>query len=404
MSLMSDYEKRTAWKHTPVQGRFQTHPGLLNKIGADGTFCPFMGSTVVFRLDKPTTDYFRMVRQAVVNGMKETFSEPFPSSTFHMTLHDLVSPEMTEVSRVYADETRADYSREYRMEVEESLDAAGQIVERIRSECAGRRIMMHADRVVNMVSKSLVLMLKPATEEDFRFLTDLYHRFDGVKALPYPLTPHVTLAYFRPGEIDGDALAGVIENIQVDADDPMPLSLSIDGLAAQRYWDMARYEDVPFRVCFVCDGGMNRSVMAAAVLNQIARERGIPVRAEARAAFWTTEGEPVSYPVKEALRRHGISFAELPKRAQYLNSADTVAFDGYVAMTGGAVSRIEELGERACEAGALFRDLPDPQYGASYDGVYNLIHDHAERLLDALAGELTDPAAPKGENAGVADP
>ena len=53
---------------------------------------------------------------------------------------------------------------------------------------------MVADRIVNMVSKSLVLMLRPGTEEDFELLLEMYRRFDSVAALPYPLTPHITLA------------------------------------------------------------------------------------------------------------------------------------------------------------------------------------------------------------------
>ena len=266
MSLKSDYETRTAWKYNPVSGRFQTHPGLLNKVDEEGAFRPYMGSTVVFRLDRQSRSYFRIVRQIIADGMQELFSETFPASEFHMTLHDLVSPEMTGVPHVYVDKSHTVYSPQYMTEVERSLAAASRVVAEIQREYAGEYIELLADRVVNMVSKSLVLMLKPATEIDYRFLLDLYHRFDGVKALPYPLSPHVTLAYFRPGEIDGELMSKAMERVQVDANDPMPVSLSIDGLTAQRFLNMAHYIDVPIKVCFCCDSGMNRSIMAAAVL------------------------------------------------------------------------------------------------------------------------------------------
>ena len=388
MSLMLDYEMRTAWKYNSVSGRFPTHPGLLNKVDEEGAFRPYMGSTVVFRLDRQSRGYFQIVRQIIANGMRELLSEPFPASAFHMTLHDLVSPEMTGVSQVYKDETRTDYTPEYTMEVERSLAATGRVIEGILRELSGERIELLADRVVNVVSKSLVLMLKPATERNYRLLLDLYHLFDGVKELPYPLTPHVTLAYFRPGEIDGDLMSKVIERVQVDANDPMPVSLPIDGLTAQRFLDMAHYIDVPIKVCFSCDGGMNRSVIAAALLNQRAWERGIPVRAEARSAFSNTEGKPIPSAVKAVLERHGISAVGLQEKVKYLKPDDTIVFSQFVAMTGGALMRIGELGEEANEANTLFRDLPDPQYGACYDSVFEIISQRAEQFLDDMEKEM----------------
>lgn len=388
MSLISDYETRTAWKYDSVSGRFPTHPGLLDKVDEEGAFRPYMGSTVVFRLDRQSRGYFQIVREIIMGGMKGLLSEPFPASAFHMTLHDLVCPEMTGVSQVYKDEARTGYSPQYMTEVERSLAAASRVVEEIRREYAGDRIELLTDRVVNMVSKSLVMMLKPATEIDYRFLLELYHRFDGVKALPFPLTPHVTLAYYRPGEIDGDLMSEVIEKVQVDANDPMPVSLSIDGLTAQRFLDMAHYTDVPIKVCFCCDGGMNRSIMAAAVLNQRAAERGLPVQAKARAAFPNTEGKLIPSEVKDILERHGISTAGLQEKAKFLKPDDTIVFSQFVAMTGGALMRIGELGEEANEASTLFRDLPDPQYGASYDSVFEIISQRTEQFLDDMEKEM----------------
>ncbi len=47
MSLLSDYEQRTAWKYEPVRGVFPTHEGLTAKVRPDGGYMPFAGSTVV---------------------------------------------------------------------------------------------------------------------------------------------------------------------------------------------------------------------------------------------------------------------------------------------------------------------------------------------------------------------
>ena len=47
MSLLSEYEKRTAWKYNPITGRFSTHSALTCKVDDAGRFAPFLGSTVV---------------------------------------------------------------------------------------------------------------------------------------------------------------------------------------------------------------------------------------------------------------------------------------------------------------------------------------------------------------------
>ena len=52
MSLLAEYEQRTAWKYEPIRGSFYTADGLANKVGRDGSFVPFPGSTVVFRPEK----------------------------------------------------------------------------------------------------------------------------------------------------------------------------------------------------------------------------------------------------------------------------------------------------------------------------------------------------------------
>lgn len=384
--MLSEYEERTAWKYMPISGRFPTHPDLLRKIDANGRFRPFMGSTVVFRLERHLRQYLRSAGDYLADRLGDMLANPLPLESIHLTLHDLVCPEHAQTPVVYTDEAEKAYSSAYRQEVARSLDQASRIVAEIQSECGDGDIALLADRVVNMVSKSLVLLLKPATERDYERLHDLYRRFDAVTPLPYLLTPHVTLAYFRPGEIDGNRLSEAVEAIQVAGDDPLPIPLSIRALTAQRFTDMAHYADVPTRLCFCCDGGMNRSVMAAAVLNHQARVRKLPVQAEARAAFRNTEGRAIPSEVVEALARQGISTEGIPHRARFLDHTDAFTFTRFVAMTGGAESRIAKIGAaegNAVDAAGLFRDLPDPQYGAPYDTVLAEIVRRMERFLDS---------------------
>ncbi len=50
-----------------------------------------------------------------------------------------------------------------------------------------------------MVNTSMVLGFEPADERNCQVLMELYELFQQVVWLDYPLTPHVTLAYFKPG-------------------------------------------------------------------------------------------------------------------------------------------------------------------------------------------------------------
>ena len=56
---------------------------------------------------------------------------------------------------------------------------------------------MKSKYIFNMVNTSLVLGLFPVNEEEYDKLMKLYSLFDEVKELSYPLTPHITLAYYN---------------------------------------------------------------------------------------------------------------------------------------------------------------------------------------------------------------
>lgn len=242
MNLLSELDQRLAWKYEPIHGSFQTHKDLENKVSPNGEFVPFPGSTVVFRPDDLCFDVVRMMQELIHVRLENTnmLAEKLPAYSIHMTLHDLVSPEMNPASSEGGDSEES-----YRNEVSCSIDEAVKIVEEIRKEFAGRRFCMVADRIVSMVSKSLVLLLRPQTEEDYELLLELYHRFDPVQKLPYPLTPHITLAYFRPGTIDGDLLREAVDAAQIDRHNAPVFEFSPEAITVQHFLDMKTYLDVP---------------------------------------------------------------------------------------------------------------------------------------------------------------
>ena len=237
MSLLQDYEERTAWKYEPIRGSFHTHEGLLHKVNPDGSYAPFQGSTVVFKAGEQCVQAIQTIQRILCHKLDGTgmLASPLPDPTVHMTLHDLISPEAC----------TSTLPEEFSHEVADSIAMAAEIVRKIRKEYAGRKISMVPDRIVNMVSKSLVLMLRPQTDADFELLLELYHRFDDVKKLSYPLTPHITLAYFRPGMIDGDTLGAAVGPAQPDPEKSPVFEFSPEGLTAQKFLDMQTYTDIP---------------------------------------------------------------------------------------------------------------------------------------------------------------
>lgn len=110
MSLLSEYEKRTAWKYSPITGRFSTHPALSNKIDEAGRFRFFPGSTVVFKLDRWACRYLQGNSGMLQERLCGMLAEPLPEMRFHMTLHDLISPEQADARQVYVGETRTAYT------------------------------------------------------------------------------------------------------------------------------------------------------------------------------------------------------------------------------------------------------------------------------------------------------
>lgn len=376
-----EYVEKKTWKYAPIGGPFPTHTDLGNKIGPEGQFRPFSGSTAVFRLDRDTFRLARLMQALLHRHLEDTgmLAQPLPEDSLHMTLHDLVSPEQTL--------SGGEGEKEYAREVENSVNLAETVVRSIQERYAGQEIVLIPDRIVNMVGKSLVLLLKPASERDDALLLELYRQFDAVKTLPYPLTPHITLAYFRPGMIDGDRLGAVVQAMQPEPHTSPVCRLYPEALMVQRFSDMARYRDIPMKLCFCCDGGMNRSVMCAHMLNHMAKERGLPLRAEARSAFQNTHGRAIPDEVWSTLERHGIEADRSFQTARYLENRDWAAFSQFVTISAGAIDRMAMLGvpdSRRRMFSGIFFGIGDPAYESSYEQAYAEILERMEQLFRLL--------------------
>lgn len=421
MSLLSDYEQRTAWKYEPVRGLFHTNEELSRKVNPDGSYAPFPGSTAVFRPEKQCLQIIRFMQKLLYQKMGSSMlAQPLPASSIHMTLHDLISPEICVSSpemcvscakeacaeeicmeEVCTEEAcmeeacmeeicmeEACTEEDYRARTADSLKKAAGIIEGIRKDYAGQKITMAADRIVNMVSKSLVLMLKPQTEQDYELLLEMYGRFDNIVRLPYALTPHITLAYFRPGMLDGGQIGKALDFAQIHPENAPVFEFCPEGLTAQYFSDMQNYMDIPKRICFCCDGGLNRSVMAANIMNHLAQERNLPVVSEARSAYPDTQGWPVPEEVWGTLERHGVKPDKSYLTAKYLEDHEVPFFSEFAVITAGAMDRVSWLNlpeEKTYNVSRFFHGVRDPEYGEiTREQAFNELYERAGNFLDAF--------------------
>lgn len=210
----------------PPWGGFETNPSLSHKVdGNSGRLLPFHGETAVFLLSAEDRAWLGELQDRLYNACGDMLStERLRSDSFHLTLHDLWN--------------EGDRQRH---------PAPPYSHEDVRSILAGIRrdhpapIHMRCIAMLNMVSTSVVLGLVPAGDEDEQRLDDMYSRLQSVYPLNRGLTPHITLAYYRPGTY-GEELWGRMRD--VFPIEERPLSLSTGNLVFQSFEDMNRYHTI----------------------------------------------------------------------------------------------------------------------------------------------------------------
>ena len=154
----------------------------------------------------------------------DMLAQPLQGSTFHMTLHDLANSQPEE-SGLY------DYMKY-------TQEQAVQILSQWKND---RPLRMKTTWLFNMVNTSIVLGLSPADDETWKQLDDMYMQLESVVPLGYALTPHITMAYFRPGvytEEQVQRLSGALRKVELE------FTLSMEQLVFQNFTDMNHYETV----------------------------------------------------------------------------------------------------------------------------------------------------------------
>ena len=199
----------------------ETSAGLREKVNSEGSLLPFPGNTVVFLLDGDTKDAIRSIQDFLQEHCGSLLAQRLDPDTFHMTLHDLANGPVLHQRGEMAAQAKT-------------------ILDMIRATPAAP-IPMTATWSFNMVNTSIVLGLEPATKDAWNRLDDLYMQFQQVRNLPYALTPHITLAYFRPGCYGPEQTARLRAALgPID----LTMELQLSELVLQEFADMNHYTTI----------------------------------------------------------------------------------------------------------------------------------------------------------------
>ena len=218
LNLLEDY----IWRSLPEWAPLYTNHNLPQKVNDFGEFLPYHGNTVVFDLSSHTKLVLQDLQKELYLAAGWMLSEKLDPSIFHMTLHDLVNgPERTETLKV-------------------DMAAAEKQAKCLLSQWKDQPpLQMKATWIFNMVNASLVLGLKPENEDSRIRLENMYQALESVVPLGYPMCPHVTLAYFKPGVYtwyDVYSLREALHPVELD------VTLDFASLFYQEFSDMNHYE------------------------------------------------------------------------------------------------------------------------------------------------------------------
>lgn len=212
----------------PREGCFETREGLTLKVGRSGEFLPFSGNTTVFLLEEEVKDRIENIQNALYENCGDMLAEPLKKDSFHMTLHDLLNEGAGRAAEADMQRVRT---------------AAAEILHRIW-EREKEPVEMRMTWVFNMVNTSVVIGFEPAEEADCRRIMSMYEELQQAVRLNYPLTPHITAAYYKPGRYGRDEierLAGVFDKLSRE---PFVIRFRIENLVYQEFTSMNQYETV----------------------------------------------------------------------------------------------------------------------------------------------------------------
>lgn len=185
LETLAQFRERTSFVWQRPYGGLFVPADQRDKVDPDGRMKTYLGDTVIFDLDEDVKGEIARMQHALYEfcAPHGCLAEKLPPDSFHITLHDLISGPAEKQEAVLGG-------------MEEREIAVNQIL----AEAEFETICMRATTLMSMMGKSVVLCFEPASEADCAALMALYERLQSVVHLGYRLTPHVTLAYYRPAQ------------------------------------------------------------------------------------------------------------------------------------------------------------------------------------------------------------
>lgn len=209
----------------PVNSSMDINSNLWKKIDDFGKMKTFIGNTTVFLLPEEVKRKIHNIQNKLYEECSFILAEPLVADTFHITLHDLLNGEESE---------------DLRWRMGEIEHRAKQLVCQIRER--NEEIRLKSSVLFNMVNTSMVLGFEPADEESCQRMMEYYELLQQVVFLNYPLTPHVTVAYYKPCRIEIEQVKKLQEVIDwVNTQESIEVTLSTKMLEYQIFSNMNHY-------------------------------------------------------------------------------------------------------------------------------------------------------------------
>lgn len=206
---------------------FYTNHNLINKINYDGKMAEFIGNTVVFNITDDIKDSIYNIQNKLYTECKDILAKPLSKETFHITLHDLISGKPS-------------------VEINNKIESIQKLALKLVNDISNIKfnIKLQSTFLFNMVNTSMVIGFEPFDDKSCKELMKYYEMFQSIVNLNYPLTPHVTVAYFKPSEekIDKNWIYKIQEVIDfVKKQEKIEVTLTNEMLEYQLFSDMNNY-------------------------------------------------------------------------------------------------------------------------------------------------------------------
>ena len=210
----------------PHDGCFTTKPLLVEKVADDGSLRPFFGNTMIFDLPQDVQLTIARMQLLLHHRCSRMLAQPLTPDTLHMTLHDLLNG--VDAAALAAP-------------VRETGEQAKAILAQQRA-AGTRAIRLTSTLAFNMTNGSVALGFAPDTEADCAALMGMHAAYQAVVALNYPLTPHVTLAYYKPGTYGPEEVAALAEALAaINVLPKVRITVDADCLHYYTFEDMNTY-------------------------------------------------------------------------------------------------------------------------------------------------------------------